>query len=268
MSTKGIIQEQAEHSSILCQKLPPEQWAIYREVMLEVEKAGIPFSVGGGIAAMAYADQARDSRDLDLYIVQRDCPAVIKVLKNLRFEDYYSEKPYERHWIYRSYREGTIVDVMWAMANRRSYVDDSWLSGPRLTIEDVHVRLLPPEEILWTKLYVLQRDRSDWSDALNMLYVVGPSLNWRRLFDRAGEDKGLLAGLVAVFRWLAPGRARELPRFVWRELKIDPPDPQPAREYCEERARLLDSRPWFTPMVDEEHRLIPSHPAEAEDEAC
>ena len=30
--------------------------------------------------------------------------------------------------------------------------------------------MLPPEELIWAKLYVLQRDRSDWPDILNLLY--------------------------------------------------------------------------------------------------
>lgn len=264
----NVIQEQAERSVVLCNKLPPEQWAVYREVMLAAERTGIRFAVGGGIAAMAYADQSRDSKDLDLYVVEKDCPAMQRVLTQLGFEDYYPQKPYERHWIYRAFRQGTIVDVMWGMANRRSAVDATWLRGPRLTIEDVHLRLLPPEEILWTKLYVLQRDRSDWTDALNMLYVVGPNLDWKRLFERAGEDAGLLAGLVAVFRWLAPGRARQLPPFIWTELKIGAPEEQPAPDFLAHRVRLLDSRPWFTPMMDEDHRLIASQSSEAAEQAC
>lgn len=268
LSTREIIQEQAEHSTVLCNKLPPEQWAVYREVMLAASEAHIPFAVGGGIAAMAYADQSRDSKDLDLYIVQDNRPAMIDVLTRLGFVDYYDQKPYERHWIYRAFRDGTIVDVMWSMANRRGCVDSRWLRGPMFCIDDLHIRLLPPEEILWTKLYVLQRDRSDWTDALNMLYVVGGSLNWNRLFDRVGEDIGLLAGLVAVFRWLAPGRAGNLPSFIWRRLQIDPPAGESAPEYRVDRARLLDTRPWFTPMMDEEHRLTPSHIGEDKKEEC
>lgn len=258
MSIDETIQDQAEHSTVLCNKLPPEQWAVYREVMLAAQQAAIRFAVGGGIAAMAYADQARDSRDLDLYVLPERRGAIIDVLTALGFKDYYSQKTYERHWIYRAIRAGTIVDVMWSMANRRGTVDARWLRGPRFQIDDLQIRLLPPEEILWTKLYVLQRDRSDWTDALNMLYVVGPNLDWNHLFERVEEDVGLVAGLVAVFRWLAPGRANLLPQFIWSRLKLDPPGGDPVPPFREDRARLLDTRPWFTPMMDEGHRLTPA----------
>ena len=73
------------------------------------------------------------------------------------------------------------------------------------------IRFVPPEETLWSKLYVLQRDRCDWPDILNILYSVGPDLDWDRLLARVDEDAPLLAALVEVFRWVCPDRCRELP---------------------------------------------------------
>src|SRR5581483_4784667 len=40
-------------------------------------------------------------------------------------------------------------------------------------------RLLPPEELLWSKLYVLQHERCDWPDILNLLQEMGSGMNWR-----------------------------------------------------------------------------------------
>ena len=262
------IQHQADLTSVLGTKLSEERWAVYREVMRAVSEAHIPFAVGGGLAAMGYADQIRESKDLDLYINPDNRQPMISLLTGLGFHDYFDENPYERHWIYRSIRDGFIVDVMWAMANRRASVSDSWLRGPSIDLEDFSIHLLPAEETLWTKLYVLQRDRCDWPDALNMLYILGPDLNWARLTELADADRELLAGMVAVFRWLCPARAGLLPPWLWSRLGLNPPSAGDPRGHVAERARLLDTRLWFTPMLDEEHRLSSSDPAVGDTRTC
>lgn len=225
---------------------------MYREVMRAVSEARIPFAVGGGMAAMGYADQIRESKDLDLYIQPELRPEMIALLTGLGFRDYYDEKPYQRHWIYRSIREDFIVDAMWAMANNRASVTEDWLGGPEVRIDGLTVRLLPPEHTLWTKLYVLQRDRCDWPDALSMLAVVGSRLDWNRMFALAGEDAPLLGGLLSVFGWLAPVEARALPEWIWDRARVRAPEPgvQAGNHHA-----LLDTRPWFTPVLDCEHRL-------------
>ena len=47
------------------------------------------------------------------------------------------------------------------MANHRAQVDEMWLdSGQSIELEGEYFPVIPPEETLWTKLYVLQRDRN------------------------------------------------------------------------------------------------------------
>jgi Uncharacterised nucleotidyltransferase len=231
-----------------------EQWDLYRLVIKSAHRAAIPFALGGGMAAMIYAGRLRDSKDIDIYVRPEDRERMIELVTSLGLEDFYSRKEYDRRWIYRSWRDGMIVDVMWAMANQRSQVDDVWLRGPSFELEGDCVFVVPPEEVLWSKIYVLQHDRCDWPDALNILYSLGPDLEWQHLLERLGDDLGLLSGLLSTFRWLCPERACELPRWLWSSLNLDPPDCNRSSG-CMRRADLLDSRPWFTPTLDEEQRL-------------
>ena len=48
--------------------------------------------------------------------------------------DYYDVVPYDRAWIYRAHLDGVIVDTIWAMANKRSQVDEVWLNGPHVQL--------------------------------------------------------------------------------------------------------------------------------------
>ena len=199
---------------------------------------------------MTYAGQWRDTKDLDLYILHQDRDRMISVVTELGLRDYFEKLPYDRNWIYRSYTGAIIVDLIWAMANRRALVDESWLQGPEVEADGLRFRLLAPEEALWSKLYVLQRERTDWPDALNLLYGVGPEIDWCRLLQKLGHDTPLLSGLLAVFAWLAPPRARQLPAWIWSELGIRSPKMNgESTETIRERAQLLDTRPWFTPTL-------------------
>lgn len=245
------IETQAAYCASWPQRLEPQEWALYKSVMQAVRRQGVRFAVGGGLATMTYAGQWRNTKDLDLYILHRDLEKVISVLEDLGMADYYEKLPYDRNWIHRSYKDDNIVDVMWAMANQRAQVEDAWFHGPEVEADGVQFRLLAPEEALWSKLYVLQRDRSDWPDTLNLLYGVGPDMNFRRLLRNLGTDAPLLGAVLSVFGWLCARRARELPAWLWDELGLTCPSEGGGLEQVRERARLLDSRPWFTPTLDD-----------------
>ena len=219
--------------------------------MGEARNRNLQFAVGGGLAAMTYAGQWRNTKDIDLYVLPRDREEMIGVVTALGLEDYYEKQAYDRKWIYRSYKDDTIVDIMWAMANQRAQVDEAWLNGPEVEAGEERFRLLAAEEELWCKLYVLQRDRCDWPDALNLLYGVGPELDWHRLISRVAEDRALLSGLLSTFVWLCAERARELPGWIWREVGVSAPGAAGGLEMARDHARLLDSRPWFTPALEE-----------------
>ncbi len=246
------LQNQLARSAAWLERLPPEQWAIYKAVMVQARLRGLQFAIGGGFATMTYTGQWRETKDIDLYLMQSDKYEMIRVLTDCGLEDYYQQQPYERHWIYRSYKEGVIVDVIWAMANRRAAVDEDWLYGPELAVDGEHFRLVPAEETLWSKLYVLQRERCDWPDAMSLIYALGGGLNWRHLLERVKEDAPLLTALFYVFAWVCPNRARELPSWLWSELGVRREQAEPPPEGESNRASLLDSRPWLTPTVDQE----------------
>ncbi len=234
------------------ERLPVEQWTVYNTVMTEAQRCGLQFAIGGGFATMTYTGLWRETKDIDLFIRESDKEDMIRILTDSGLKDYYAQQAYERHWIYRSYKGDIIVDVIWAMANRRAAIDEGWLNGPEIYVESERFRLVPAEETLWSKLYVLQRDRCDWPDGLSILYSMGPSLNWRRLIKRVGEDAPLLRGLLSIFAWLCPGRAKELPAWVWHELGAIRPEPNSRVTGHDSRANLLDSRPWFTPTIDDD----------------
>lgn len=256
------IQLKIETCSQWPERFGSEQWSIYRGVMTEASRRDIPFAVGGGLAAMTYAGLWRNTKDIDLYILPRDRERMVQLLFDMGLQDYYEKLAYDRSWIFRSYQADTIVDLMWGMANQRAWVDEGWLRGPEVEADGVRFRLLPPEEALWSKLYVLQRDRCDWPDSFNLLHGLGSQLDWKRLFHLLGSDARLLAGLLCAYAWLSPDGARQLPNWIWTELAISQPEEESTTALTRRRAGLLDSRPWFAQSFSDD-----GNPSQSRDES-
>jgi hypothetical protein len=194
-----------------------------------------------------YTGVGRYTKDLDLYILPEHREWAIDVMGQCGLEDYFDIKPYNREWIYRAFNGDIIVDSIWAMANRRADVDTAWLErGPVIRMFDQEFPVIPPEELIWSKLYVLQRDRCDWPDILNLICATGPSLDWNHLLRRVEDDLPLVKGLVSVFSWVSPERAKQLPSWIWKKLDLAPPaGSMHAPEGRPPRPDLLDTRPWF-----------------------
>ena len=225
--------------------IPVGQWADYRSAIEALRNAGIRFLLGGGFGLAVLTHRWRNTKDIDFYILPRDREAAIAALSATGFVDYFDQRPYDPGWIYRSTRNGIIVDIIWSMANRRAEVDEAWFEHARsMTIRDETIPVAPPEELLWCKLYIMQRDHCDWTDIFNLLYAAGPQLNWDRLMRRLGDDLPLLQAALTVYQWLCPGRAAELPAKLRKQLHLARHDGD-VPECSEERTNLLDSRGWF-----------------------
>jgi hypothetical protein len=100
----------------------------------------------------------------------------------------------------------------------------------------------PPEEMMWAKLYVLHRLRSDWPDVFHYIAVCGPGLDWQHLFDRVRQDFPLLGGALCVFSWLSPQKAAALPEWIWEKFGVRKPATFSSDEPEELRAKLLADR--------------------------
>jgi hypothetical protein len=227
------------------QEIPDEQWSFYKSVIDQMRARGLHFALGGAFSLATYTGRWRNTKDLDIYTLPQHREAVMQAVLDCGFSDYFDVLPYDRNWIFRAHCGDCIVDTIWAMANRRALVDEHWIcGGPTVQMRDVALRIIPPEEMLWGKLYVLQRERSDWQDILNLLYVAGAKLDWRHLLRRVEGDLPLLRSAVSIYAWLCPGHASHLPDWLWNNLHLPRPDPG-AADVDHRNASFIDTRPWF-----------------------
>jgi hypothetical protein len=237
------ITEWSEH-------IPQGQWDVYQQVIEEASRREIPFALGGAFAVATCTGHWRNTKDLDVYVLPERREEMIALLREMDFTDYFEIHSYDRWWIYRGTRDGNIVDVIWAMANHRAQIDDLWLSGPEVDVRGHRVKVLPLEALLWDKVYIMQRDRCDWPDLMNLLYAGGAEVDWGYLLSRMGEDAALMAGALMVFRWISPGGAARLPGWIWERLGLPPVEKAAGPRIDKHRVSLLDTRPWFGPDLE------------------
>src|SRR5579862_5350888 len=229
-----------------------EQWATYRDAIHALRESGIRFLLGGGFALATYVGRWRNTKDIDFYIMHEDREKAVAALAQAGFTDLFDRMPYDRKWIYRSTRDGLIVDIIWAMANQRAQTDEQWFTrAPAANVRGEPLGILPMEEFLWCKLYIMQRDHCDWTDVFNLIYAVGQHVDWDHLLERLEEDRPLLKGLLTVYGWLCPKQAKRLPESLRKKLKLPRPEALRKRDHV----RLLDTRGWFAAILPKDKPL-------------
>jgi hypothetical protein len=223
--------------------IPPEQWMVYGQALESLRNAHVRFMLGGGFALATLTGRWRNTKDMDLYIHPDQNKSAIAALSDTGFADYFSQQPYDRTWSHRNIKSDVIVDLLWGMANHRADVSDLWFKrAPAVTIRDQELLVIPAEELIWCKLYIIHRDRCDWTDLLNLVYARGAELDWKHLLDCLEDDSPLLSALLMIYGWLCPEGVRKLPKSLWTELGMRAPVSRPGGR---NRRRLLDSRRWF-----------------------
>jgi hypothetical protein len=226
--------------------IPAEQWKVYLEAIRSIQSTRARFVLGGAFGLAGYTGRWRNTKDLDLFVMPSQKDKIIDALTKAGFDDYFSKASYDRRWIYRATKEEMIVDTIWQTPNGRTRVDEEWFKrGKMVTLRGERVAVLPAEELLAIKLYVIQRDRCDWPDLLNLLHATCDQLQWEHVLSRLGPERPLLGALLQVFNWLSPERAARLPEAIRREFSLGDAASQDLARPEPYRVALLDSRPWF-----------------------
>lgn len=207
--------------------LDAETRAFYCDALAVLGAAGVPFMVGGAYAFARYTGIERHTHDLDVFVRPGDCRRVLDAFARA---GYHTELTFP-HWLGKVHRGDSYVDVIFSSGNGVATVDDGWFEHARNgTILDALVKVCPPEEMVWSKAYVMERERIDGADVQHLLLACAADFDWRRLLDRFGTDWRVLLAHLTLFDYVYPTEWEKIPGWVRGELaRLAAPDAAPVR---------------------------------------
>jgi hypothetical protein len=215
-------------SSPSCGPLDLDTEAFYRDVLRTLNAAGVPYLVGGAFAYACYTGIERNTKDLDLFIHRRDFECAAQALQQ---GGYLAEMTYS-HWLAKVRRGDAFIDLIFSSGNGVAEVDDEWFdNAPEAEVLGVPVRLSPPEEMIWSKGFIMERERYDGADVAHLIHARHAQMDWHRLLRRFGPHWRVLFTHLVLFGFIYPAERDRIPAWVMgeclqrlrRDLLSDPP---------------------------------------------
>jgi hypothetical protein len=189
--------------------------SFYVSALARMKAAGIPFLVGGAFAYSRYSGIHRGTKDLDVFLRPVD---VSRTLALFERAGYHIQLPFP-HWLAKVSSDDQFIDMIFASGNGLARVDDQWFEYAEPDeVFGLDVYLCPPEEMLWSKAFIQERERFDGADILHLVRERGLTLDWARLLERFDDHWPVLLSHLVLFRYVYPNRREAVPEWVVGEL--------------------------------------------------
>jgi hypothetical protein len=180
-----------------------------------LNSSGVPFLLAGAYALHRYTGIERHTKDLDVFVLRGDLDRHFRALAEA---GYRTELTFP-HWLGKAFRGEQFLDLIFSSGNGVAPVDDSWFEhAVAEVVFGVPVRLCPPEEILWQKAFIMDRERFDGADVAHLIQARGEGLDWPRLLRRFGPHWPVLLAHLILFSFIYPSERTRVPDWVLGEL--------------------------------------------------
>jgi hypothetical protein len=195
-------------------QLPSRAALFYKPVLQTLQRADLPFLIGGSLAMAFYMHLPRRPKDLDIFVRREDCESILSALAACG----YRTEVLHGHWLSKAWHDDLFIDFIFSSGNGLSKVDDSWFDQSRkVRFLGLPVRICSPEDIVWSKAFIMDRERFDGADIAHLIRDAGHTFDWKQLLDRFGEHWRLLLTHLLLFRFIYPTE-RIVPRWLMDEL--------------------------------------------------
>lgn len=188
----------------------------YREALEMLNNSGASFMLGGAFAFFHYTGIFRDTKDLDVFCKSSEYPKIMK---------FFSEKGYRTEltdvrWLAKIFKDDYYIDIIFDTVNSIVSVDDCWYKyAVKADFNGLSVQFIAPEELIWAKVYVQNRERFDGADVNHIILKKGKELDWKRLMVHLEQHWHLLLSQLINFQFVYPSDFHDIiPRWVFDKL--------------------------------------------------
>jgi hypothetical protein len=195
--------------------LDEESRDFYRHALGLLDQAKLPYLVGGAYAFARYTGIERHTKDFDIFIRRSDFPRAAKILTDAGYQTDLSFP----HWLGKAFNGENFIDLIFSAGNGVARVDDLWFKyAVAGRVLDMDVKLIPAEEMIWSKGLIMERERFDGADVAHVIQAVGDRLDWRRLIDRYGIYWRVLYTHIILYGFIYPSERERVPTWVMDEM--------------------------------------------------
>ncbi len=231
--------------------------AFFQDALRILDAARIPYLVGGAYASHAHTGIRRNTGDFDVFVKPEHG---LEVLEVFRREGYRTELTF-RHWLGKIHYREYYVDVIFSSGNKVCDVDEAWFTHAAVAEVLGHsVLLCPVEEMIWSKSFVMERERFDGADVMHLIRANADTMDWDRLVKRFDQHSRILLAHLILFGFVYPGERDKIPAHVMGELFRRLDDAPFLMEGAEPCLGTLLSRSQYIPDLergDRDGRLPP-----------
>lgn len=218
----------------------PEQEQLFREVLSLLNQGEVPYVISGAFALREHTGICRNTKDLDVFLPAEAVGNAMRVLQEHGFDCEVTDPV----WLAKANRGDFFVDLITGMSTGTITVDQSWIDrGSPSELFGLPVKVLGPEELIASKLFVTRRERFDGADIVHVIYGTHGKLDWERLTQLAGEHWQVLFWALVLYQYSYPAFTGYVPKRIWYDMlsrfrdEIEHPNPN-----AEFRGSLIDPR--------------------------
>ncbi len=195
----------------------PDQETIsfYLDTLDLLDEAGVSHLVGGAYALIHFTGIERHTKDIDLFIHPRDRDRALEVLGEAGYE---TEVTFPV-WLAKARKGEHLIDLIYNSRNELTEVDELWFRhAPEGRVLGRPARLCPAEEIIWSKAFIMERERFDGADVAHLIHARGLELDWDRLMMRFAPHWRVLLSHLVLFGFIYPHDRHRIPEGVMEEM--------------------------------------------------
>lgn len=157
--------------------------ATLKKAAAALRDAGVPFMLGGGLAAWARGGP-ESNHDLDLMVKPEDAEEALETLAAAGLRP---ERPPE-NWLYKAWDDnGVLVDIIFEPVGI-PIDDDAFAGADELEVEAVGMLVMSLEDVLVTKLLALDEQNLDYKSLLQIARPVREQVDWDEVRRRTADS--------------------------------------------------------------------------------
>jgi hypothetical protein len=188
----------------------------YKEALEILNESGAQYMLGGAFAIFHYTGIYRDTKDLDVFCKASAYPKLLKTFAQKGYKTGLTDS----RWLAKVFKGEYFIDIIFDSPNNIARVDDSWLQhATKSNFTGTDILIVPPEELVWCKIYVQNRERFDGADVNHIILKYGRKMDWQRVFAHFDQHWHILLAALLMFQFVYPSEHRDIiPLWLFDEL--------------------------------------------------